>query len=232
MLSFVTKELTGGWFKTMIGIYNYTVIITYLSVVSAGIGMYFASNGQIKTAIFFLMFSGLCDMLDGPVSRTKKDRTERDRKFGIQIDSLCDCVSFGVQPAVLYYFIAKYLAPDYDKVHMIAFILGVLLMLAAVIRLAFFNVSEEERQKEEGNKLRDFYRGLPVTNITWILPIFFLCGYFTKGIVFVSIMLFSEAATAFLFLYDFKMPKVHGKKLIPVGLAALCVFVGVCFIKF
>ena len=215
----------------MIGFYNYTVIITYLSVVSAGVGMYLVSQGDLKKGIFFFMFSGLCDMLDGPVSRTKKDRTETERKFGIQIDSLCDCVSFGVQPAIVYYFIAKYQLPEGTFVHRIAFVLGILLMLAAVIRLAFFNVSEEDRQKTEGNKLRAYYRGLPVTNVTWILPLFFLTRYFTSGLTFVIIMLVSEALTAFLFLLDFKMPKVHGKKLIPVALAAIAVFVGVCMIK-
>ena len=215
----------------MIGFYNYTVIITYLSVVSAGVGMYLVSQGDLKKGIFFFMFSGLCDMLDGPVSRTKKDRTETERKFGIQIDSLCDCVSFGVQPAIVYYFIAKYQLPEGTFVHRIAFVLGILLMLAAVIRLAFFNVSEEDRQKTEGNKLRAYYRGLPVTNVTWILPLFFLTRYFTSGLTFFIIMLVSEALTAFLFLLDFKMPKVHGKKLIPVALAAIAVFVGVCMIK-
>lgn len=215
----------------MIGFYNYTVIITYLSVVSAGVGMYLVSQGELKAGIFFFMFSGLCDMLDGPVSRTKKDRTETEKKFGIQIDSLCDCVSFGVQPAIVYYFIAKYQLPEGTLVHRIAFVLGILLMLAAVIRLAFFNVSEEDRQKTEGNKPRAYYRGLPVTNVTWILPLFFLTRYFTSGLTFVIIMLASEAMTAFLFLLDFRMPKVHGKKLIPVALAAIAVFVGVCMIK-
>ncbi|MBR5967543.1 MAG: CDP-alcohol phosphatidyltransferase family protein [Lachnospiraceae bacterium] len=216
----------------MIGFYNYTVIITYLSVVSAALGMYLCSQGDLKIGIFFFMFSGLCDMLDGPVSRTKKDRTDTERKFGIQIDSLCDCVSFGVQPAGIYYFIAKYQAPDAAVLHRIAFVLGVMLMLAAVIRLAFFNVSEEDRQKTEGTKLRKYYRGLPVTNVTWILPLFFLTRYFLSGMSFVIVMLASEALTAFLFLLDFKMPKVHGKKLIPVALAAIAVFVGVCLIKF
>ncbi len=215
----------------MIGFYNYTVIITYLSVVSAGVGMYLVSQGDLKAGIFFFMFSGLCDMLDGPVSRTKKDRTETEKKFGIQIDSLCDCVSFGVQPAIVYYFIAKYQLPEGTWVHRIAFVLGIMLMLAAVIRLAFFNVSEEDRQKTEGNTLRKYYRGLPVTNVTWILPLFFLTRYFTSGLTFVIIMLVSEALTAFLFLLDFRMPKVHGKKLIPVALAAIAVFVGVCMIK-
>ena len=48
-----------------VGIYNYTVIITYLSLISAGLGMFFASNGSFKAALFCLLFSGLCDMIDG-----------------------------------------------------------------------------------------------------------------------------------------------------------------------
>ena len=70
-----------------VGIYNYTVIITYLSLISAGLGMYFSANGSFKAALFCLLLSGLCDMIDGPVARTRK-RTETEKKFGIQIDSL------------------------------------------------------------------------------------------------------------------------------------------------
>jgi hypothetical protein len=40
-------------------------------------------------------------MFDGKVARTKKDRTEQEKSFGIQIDSLSDLVSFGVLPAVI-----------------------------------------------------------------------------------------------------------------------------------
>lgn len=214
----------------MIGIYNYTVIITYLSVVSAGVGMYFASMGEIKTAIFFLMFSGLCDMLDGPVARTLKTRTETAKKFGIQIDSLCDCVSFGVQPAVLYYCLVLKFAPEAQWLHIAAFVIGIMLMLCAVIRLAFFNVCEEERQNVEGNKLRSGYRGLPVTNVTWIIPLFYLTGFFIDGIIFAIVMTATELITAVLFVTDFNFPKIHGKKLALVGFAALLVFIGVCFV--
>lgn len=214
----------------MIGIYNYTVIITYLSVVSAGVGMYFSSVGQIKTAVFFLMFSGLCDMLDGPVARTLKTRTDRDKKFGIQIDSLCDCISFGVQPAVLYYFLTKTFAPEAEWLHIASIIIGIILMLCGVIRLAFFNVCEEERQHAEGNKLRDSYRGLPITNVTLIVPLVYLTGFFLKGTVFAIVMTAAELITAVLFVVDFNFPKIHGKKLALVGVAALLVFVGVCLV--
>ena len=47
------------------------------------------------------MFSGLCDAYDGKVARMKKVRTEEEKAFGIQIDSLADMVAFGVLPACI-----------------------------------------------------------------------------------------------------------------------------------
>ena len=212
-----------------VGIYNYTVIITYLSLVSAGVGMYFASQGSFKAALFCLLLSGLCDMIDGPVARTRK-RTETEKKFGIQIDSLCDLVSFGIQPAVLVYFIAKYNSSVFetDPLEIIALIVGLTFALCAVIRLAYFNVTEEERQEKEGSKKRTGYQGLPVTNSALIIPGLYNARYFTDGKAFAIIMTAGLAIVAFLYVFNFKMFKLNGKKLIPVGIFGVAVLVA-CF---
>lgn len=85
----------------MIGFYDYTVILTYISFASSISGIFLATRGHFNWAIFCLAFSGLCDMFDGKIARTKKNRTEDEKRFGIQIDSLCDVVCFGVFPIVL-----------------------------------------------------------------------------------------------------------------------------------
>ena len=87
----------------MIGYYNYTVVLTYISLASSVFGMTQAIHGRFKTAILCLAISGLCDMFDGKIARTKKDRTEDEKAFGIQIDSLCDVVCFGAFPALICY---------------------------------------------------------------------------------------------------------------------------------
>ena len=82
-----------------IGFYDYTVILTYLSLVCAVTGMTLSSQGSFGWAIFCLFLSGVCDGFDGTVARSKKNRTADEKAFGIQLDSLCDVISFGVFPA-------------------------------------------------------------------------------------------------------------------------------------
>ena len=87
----------------MIGFYDYTVILTYLSLVSASCGIMVALSGSGHPYIgtFFLLFCGLCDAFDGKVARTKKNRSQEERSFGVQIDSLSEVVAFGVLPAAI-----------------------------------------------------------------------------------------------------------------------------------
>ncbi len=153
----------------MIGYYNYTVILTYMSLVSSVLGIFFSMGiGGLgvhpEYAIICLMVSGLCDMFDGKVARTKKNRTESEKQFGIQIDSLCDAICFGVLPAVIGYSIGMKTWLDMPIL--------VMFPLCAVIRLAYFNVAEEERQKQTSD-VRKVYEGLPVTSVALILPLIY-----------------------------------------------------------
>ena len=86
-----------------LGIYDYTVILTYISLGISVFGISRALEGDFKVAIFCLALSGLCDMFDGKIARTKKNRTDDEKNFGIQIDSLCDVVCFGIFPVMICY---------------------------------------------------------------------------------------------------------------------------------
>ena len=52
----------------MIGFYDYTVILTYISFASSISGIFLATRGHFNWAIFCLAFSGLCDMFDGKIA--------------------------------------------------------------------------------------------------------------------------------------------------------------------
>ena len=87
----------------MIGFYNYSVIVTYIGVALSVSGMALASTGQFKFAILCLALAGACDTFDGKIARAMKNRTKEMEIFGIQIDSLCDMVCFGVTPVIISY---------------------------------------------------------------------------------------------------------------------------------
>ena len=181
----------------MLGFYDYTVILTYLSLVISVFGMTRALEGDFRVAILCLALSGLCDMFDGKIARTKKDRTEDEKKFGIQIDSLCDVVCFGVFPIMICYCIGMK-----GKVSVIILALyGV----ASVIRLGFFNVMEEKRQSETG-ETREYYQGLPITSMAIILPFIYLIRRYW-GEHFIMAINVAVVVVGVLFISDIKVKK-------------------------
>lgn len=184
----------------MLGFYDYTVILTYLSVVSSVIGMCFAFGQNYLYAVICLLISGLCDMFDGMVARTKKNRTELEKQNGIQLDSLADVVCFGAFPAVMGYCLGM----EY-KYNLLFGITGAVYVLCAIIRLAYFNVTEEERQKSSDGK-RKFYQGLPVTSAALIIPALF-CFRGLLGAYFPFVYAIVLVLTAVCFIVNFRMKK-------------------------
>lgn len=150
----------------MLGVYNYTVILTYLGMLSGFFGILCAFEGNIRGALICLVISGVCDMFDGKVASTKRERTRSEKRFGIQIDSLSDLVCFGVLPAVIVYALGG------NRLRIAA--CGAY-VLSALIRLAWFNVDEEARQDFDTGR-RKVYLGLPVTSAAAIFPLLILIG--------------------------------------------------------
>ncbi len=187
----------------MIGFYNYTVILTYIGLLSSVTGIFLASGvgdmpASPRYAIICLMISGLCDMFDGKVARTSKNRTEQEKQFGIQIDSLCDLVCFGVLPSVIGYSVGMKKWLDIPIL--------ILFPLCAVIRLAYFNVTEELRQQKTSD-VRKIYEGLPVTSVALILPLLYSfrndIGYEIFPCIYGTVLLL----TAIAFITRFKIKK-------------------------
>ena len=88
-----------------VGFYHYGVILTYLSVAAAIIGIYFSVGGNREPlpyiGVICLLISGVCDSFDGMVARTRKNRSREDLMFGERIDSLSDLIAFGVAPTAI-----------------------------------------------------------------------------------------------------------------------------------
>lgn len=182
----------------MIGFYDYTVVLTYVSLLLSVFGMTQAIHGKFKTAIFCLALSGLCDMFDGKIARRKKNRTEDGKAFGIQIDSLCDMVCFGAFPALICYLLGV-------RGPMGMAIIG-LYCVNSVIRLAYFNVMEAKNAlvSDSGEK---FYRGLPITSMAIVLPLVFMIQFFVPDFVFRVCLHLALLIVGMLFIVDFRLKK-------------------------
>ena len=172
-----------------------------------------ALRGMFQTSMILLMVCGMFDMIDGPIARRCK-RNEDEKSFGIQIDSLCDAVCFGVQPAVICMCMPQ---TGWLGVVAVAFY-----ALAGVIRLGFFNVQEINRVKTDPGR-RKMYDGLPITAGALIIPltaaIECLFGGFHNA-VYPVVMIF----TGIMFIAPIRIPKLH----MP-GMAA-CVFAGLAML--
>ncbi len=218
----------------MLGFYDYTVWLTYLSLLSAGAGILASlqGSGHPYMGVFFLLVSGLCDAFDGRVARTKKNRTQMEKNFGVQIDSLADLVAFGVLPICIGSAMLRVYEtiPNMTKkikllttglsVHIAAVAIMLFFVLAALIRLAYFNVTEEERQRTEGG-CRKYYEGLPVTSAAIIFPLIltiqYIQPYDITPFYFIGLLLTGAA-----FISKFKVPKPGLREiLIMIGIGAI-----------
>src|SRR5438477_8080019 len=102
-----------------------------------------ASRGQFDLAGLLVVLGGVADALDGRVARA----TGSGSRFGSELDSLVDIISFGLAPALIMYF-AVFNKNRWDWLFCFFF------TACAVIRLARFNVEQAGRAKR-------YFHGLP-----------------------------------------------------------------------
>ena len=180
-----------------LGFYDYTVVLTYISLGISVFGITMALEGNFKMAIFCLALSGLCDMFDGKIARTKKNRTEDEKNFGIQIDSLCDVVCFGVFPVMICYCLGVNTPAGVAAL--------IFYSIASVIRLAYFNVTEAKRQTQTEEN-RKYYQGLPITSMAIILPFLYLMRRYYM-IHFLIVIHIAVIIVGLLFILNIKVKK-------------------------
>lgn len=200
--------------KPLIGVYNPTIWLTYIGVFCAiiGIGLLLCA-GSMDTAMILLILSGVCDMFDGVVARRFK-RTEQEKQFGIQLDSLADTVSFVVFPAVILLAVTQS--------HPLCMIIACFYVFAGIMRLGWFNVTTEEN--------KGFYQGLPVTFSALIFPLCYLVLRLLNLDVFHIVYPALFACVGLLFILNFRMKKPGIKVLLLFAVLAVAVIAGLLLI--
>lgn len=115
-----------------------------------------ASKGEYSRACTYIVLGGVADVVDGRVARA----TRTEGRFGAELDSLVDAISFGLAPALLMYF-AVFNQFGWES------ILCFLFTACAVIRLARFNVEQAGRAKTHFHGLPSPAAGLTLATYYW-----------------------------------------------------------------
>jgi CDP-diacylglycerol--serine O-phosphatidyltransferase len=182
--------------------------VTLLGLISALASCFVAINAkcsgemdknQIIIAVSLFLASGLCDMFDGRIARGYGSRTRKEKLFGIQIDSLCDMVSFGIAPVIIAY------CAGFDKVyHLIAF---AVYAVCGAIRLAYFNTQAVEETKDLNMKC---FTGVPIpVCCLTVPPMMLLFKLFGSGNIAVSLVFaFMYLITGIAFVINVKIKKL------------------------
>jgi CDP-diacylglycerol--serine O-phosphatidyltransferase len=174
--------------KIFIGYGNAANYITLLGLFLSLACCFFAIRKNFPMSVTLLIASGLCDLFDGFVARKIK-RTDAEKRYGIQLDTIVDVISFGITPAILGFSVS---GASWYKL-----LIYVFYTICAVTRLAYFNTIAVPDTPVK------YYHGLPVTSISLILPVVLLFHSIPVNLItFVIVGVF--------YILNIKVPKARG----------------------
>ena len=188
--------------KKFIGYWNKSVILTYIGIVASIVGsVALLKNNSLKTALTCLIIAGICDMFDGTVARMCK-RTDNEKEFGVQIDSLADMICSIAFPLTIFIHSVELNTNIRQTVNseVLTIIIASTYAVCGIARLAWFNINTANTEKKVTH-----YTGLPVTFIALIFPIIHLIGFvfdLCNLTYYITILI-----TSILFIGNFKLVK-------------------------
>ena len=167
----------------------------------------------LKTMTFVLLLAAFADVLDGAVARALRGESE----FGLAFDSLCDAISFGVAPSLLFLSTLGLEAGSVEAFFAIA--ATMIYTICGVLRLVRFNI-KQGIDKEEKSKA---FIGLPIPaaamafispNLLFHAPFFtervclpsYVRGWILSGVgIFLAYLMLSKIRFASIKSYNFRM---------------------------
>lgn len=199
------------------GKFNKSCLITYTGIIFAILAMYFSfinialvDKSYIRYALACLVLSGICDMYDGKFARLCK-RTQEEKKFGVQIDSLADTICFIITPIVIMFGMGMQ-----QWYYLIAY---TILAICGVSRLGYFNI-----QADTENAIKT-YKGLPVTSTAIIYPAVELISASVTLNVLSWIYFVTTIITGIFFVLNIKISKWKGVAYLIVPILAAILIV-------
>ena len=109
-------------------------IVTVLAMCAGLTSIKFALSGKFELAVAAIILGGVLDGIDGSIARMLKSTS----KFGAELDSLSDAISFGVAPAVVLYMWSL------QDLKGVGWVVTLIYAVSCVLRLARFNTALDE----------------------------------------------------------------------------------------
>ncbi|MEI8146637.1 MAG: CDP-diacylglycerol--serine O-phosphatidyltransferase, partial [Alphaproteobacteria bacterium] len=137
-------------------------MITLLSLCAGLSAIRMAIEDKIDLAVYLILLAGVLDSMDGRIARLMKGTT----KFGAELDSLADFVSFGAVPVVVLYLWGMNGAGPIGWVAVLVF------AICGALRLARFNVQSEDPNRPAW--MGNYFTGVPIpaAAILVLLPVY------------------------------------------------------------
>lgn len=164
------------------------------------LSLYASLLEQFNLAVVCLLWATLFDYCDGMLARRIKNRPEVFGRFGVELDSLIDMVSYAAAPVVFLLSLSQF---SFWILPVLFFMLA-----ATALRLGFFNIY--------GLTGENTYTGLSLDhNILVFAFVFLFQGLFSSGI-FLFILCLTFVGVGMLNLAPVPMPKYTGKGVLVV----------------
>ncbi|NVM22766.1 MAG: CDP-diacylglycerol--serine O-phosphatidyltransferase, partial [Desulfobacterales bacterium] len=131
--------------KSQRGIYILPNLLTSANLFCGFYAIVAATQGYFVKGAIAIMVAAVFDLLDGKIARF----THAVSKFGVEYDSLCDAISFGVAPGILVYLWAL------QPFGRLGWLAALLFVACGTLRLARFNTQIDIVSSE-------YFNGLPI----------------------------------------------------------------------
>ena len=137
--------------------------VTLLGLCAGVTAIRFAFEGRFSDAVLAILVAAILDGLDGRIARALRGTS----RFGAELDSLADFVSFGVAPGVVLY------AWTLKSLGAVGWIVVMAFAVCSALRLARFNVALEDPDRPSW--MARFFVGVPAPAAALIalLPLYF-----------------------------------------------------------
>jgi len=186
-------------------------IMTILAICAGMSAIRFGLQDRWEFAALAILAAAILDALDGRIARILKGAS----KFGAELDSLSDFISFGVAPAMMLYLWAMQGAGRFG------WMLALLFSVSMALRLARFNTMLEDETQPTWTK--NFFAGVPAPAGAGLVLMPMILSFqlgddFFREPVVVSFFLIAVASLVVSSVptYSFKKIKVPSKHVVPV----------------